>query len=302
MNPPPLVSVITPTFNRAAFLGAAIESVLAQSYPHFEHIIVDDGSTDDTPTLMKRYLTDNRVRYLRQPNQGQSVARNLAIEHSSGEFICFLDSDDVWFPDKLRHQTALFQQHPEVGVIYGDYVFIDEHGNPLDLKNMPRFSGRVTAKLLHDNFISMNTTMARAVLIRDAGGFAPEDRLSEDYGLWLRVSIRSEFLYVPRRWARYRVMPNQLSSQTIPRLYSNVRLLEDFLKHESHGLSAAEIRRGRGQFLIRKARTLSANGHAVAAFRALGAAIAIAPLSTDPWRTFVRVILDSPKILHAGSR
>lgn len=302
MNPPPLVSVITPTYNRAAFLGTAIESVLAQTYPHFEHIVVDDGSTDETPALMKRYLKDRRVCYLTQPNQGQSVARNLAIAHSSGEFICFLDSDDIWFPDKLREQIEVFHSHPETGVVYGDYVFIDEHGKLLDLKNMPRHSGRVTAKLLQDNFISMNTTMVRAALIRDAGGFAPEDRLSEDYGLWLRVSIRSEFLYVPRRWARYRVGPNQLSSQTIPRLYSNVRVLEDFLKHESHGLSAAEIRRGRGQFLIRKARTLSAAGHCGPALLAVGAALATAPLSMGPWRTLVRALLDRTKVLHARSR
>lgn len=289
----PLVSIITPTYNRAAFLGTAIESVLAQTYPHFEHIVVDDGSTDDTPALMERYLRDGRVRYLSQSNQGQSVARNLAIEHCSGEFICFLDSDDSWFPDKLREQVALFHAHPEAGVVYSDYVFVDEKGNELAMQNMARYSGKVTAELLADNFISMNTTMTRAAVIREVGGFAPDDRLSEDYGLWLRVSTRATFLYAPRLWARYRVMADQLSSQTLPRLYSNERLLEAFLESEPHGLSAREIRIGRLQFLIRKARTLSAEGESAAALRAIAQALGRAPLSPQPWRAIVRVILDA---------
>ena len=293
MKQPPLVSVITPTYNRAAFLGTAIESVLAQTYPHFEHIVVDDGSTDHTPALMERYLRDRRVRYLSQSNQGQSVARNLAVEHCAGEFICFLDSDDSWFPDKLREQVALFHAHPEVGVVYGDYVFVDERGNELAMQNMARYSGRVTAELLVDNFISMNTTMSRAAVIRDAGGFAPDDRLSEDYGLWLRVSMRAEFLYVPRLWARYRVMADQLSSQTLPRLYSNERLLDAFLAREAHGLSDREIRAGQLDFMIRKARTLSAEGETGAAIHTIGQALACAFWSAAPWRALARILVDA---------
>jgi hypothetical protein len=146
-------------------LGTAIEQT--------EHIVVDDGSTDlmELPEGPAR-LTSVRPR----------AERGANLATSSGEFICFLDSDDRWFPDKLREQVALFHAHPEVGVVYGDYVFVDERGNELAMQNMARYSGRVTAELLADNFISMNTTMTRAAVIRDAGGFAPDDRLSEDYG------------------------------------------------------------------------------------------------------------------------
>src|SRR5690606_1176147 len=157
----PLVSVITPTYNRADFIGEAVESVLAQTYPNFELVIIDDGSTDNTRDILEPYLKDSRIRLFHQQNQGQSVARNRGLEEATGEFICFLDSDNAWFPEKLEKSLKAFDHNPESDVVYGDFVVIDEQGRELGENRMTRHSGRITPQLIHDNFVSMNTTMAR---------------------------------------------------------------------------------------------------------------------------------------------
>ena len=108
MNTPanPLVSIITPTYNRADFIEQAVNSVLAQTYTNFELLIVDDGSTDNTRDLLEPALTDSRVRYFRQENQGQSVARNWALSEAKGDFVCFLDSDNYWPAEKIGRASC----------------------------------------------------------------------------------------------------------------------------------------------------------------------------------------------------
>ncbi len=291
MESTPTVSIVTPAFNRADYLPYTIDSVLAQSYPDFEHIIIDDGSTDGTDELVRAY-SDPRIRYFQQANQGQSVARNLGIEVSRGQYICFLDSDDLWLENKLQEQLALFADNPNTGVVYGDKISIDGAGRELHRRNMRRYSGWVTAKLLADNFVSMNTTMTRAELLRQAGGFDPSDRYAEDYGLWLRVSLLAPFQYSPSLWVYYRVMAGQLSSDKITRLAANERLLEQFLADHDHGLRRDEIREGLSRFYARKARTEAAGGARRAALRSIAKALAYSPWRRGCWRSSARVLLN----------
>ena len=205
MPEPPLATVITPTYNRADFLGQAVESVLAQTYPHFEMLVVDDGSTDGTPAVMKRYLSDERIRYFHQRNQGQSVARNLALSHARGEFVCFLDSDNAWVPEKLAVSLAAMETHPDVDVVYGDAIRIDETGAEISRENMRRYSGRIVPWMLRDNCVSMNTAMARRRCFDERGGMSARYRVADDYELWLRFSAYYRFLYLPRFLAYYRL-------------------------------------------------------------------------------------------------
>jgi GT2 family glycosyltransferase len=117
----PLVSVVTPTYNRAHCLGRAIDSVLAQTHSRVEVILLDDGSTDGTRALVKaRYGDDRRVRYFHQPNAGVTAARNAALKHVTGDFVAFIDSDDAWWPWKLELQLACMAAHPEVGMTWTD--------------------------------------------------------------------------------------------------------------------------------------------------------------------------------------
>lgn len=288
----PLISVITPAFNRADYLGTAIESVLAQTYPHFEMHVVDDGSTDGTPALMERYRDDERIHYHRQANQGQSVARNLGIAHSSGDYICFLDSDDAFLPTKLEESVTAFQDNPQAGVVYGDYIMIDHAGNEWTRENMPRHSGAITARLLRDNFVSMNTTMSRRHLIREAGGFDPDDRLAEDYGLWLRISALARFQYVPRYWTYYRVMADQISSNKLARLAANEAVLSKFLDEHPGIVSPVDVRRAWAGFHLRMARHRSRAGLRAGALASVVRACRFTPFNQGPWRTLARVALD----------
>ena len=218
-NENPLVSVITPTFNRSDFLPESIDSVLAQTYQNFQLIIVDDGSTDSTREVVEPYLTDQRIKYFYQSNQGQSVARNKGISESSGEFICFLDSDNAWLPNKLDRSLLEFSRFPQSDIVYGDGILIDEKSAEIGKNTMKRYSGRITHHLLKDNFVSMNTTMTRRKCFDELGSFNESDRVAEDYELWLRLA-RKNFIFfgINKILTFYQVRKNSLSSNHLNKI------------------------------------------------------------------------------------
>lgn len=291
MSSKPRVSVITPTFNRANYLPIAIRSVLAQSYQNFELIVVDDGSTDETPTLMKEFLGDPRIRYFQQDNQGQSVARNRGIAEADGEFICFLDSDNAWVDSKLALALDAFEANPQVDIVYGDYMVIDAEGRDLGVNRMKRFSGRITPELIHDNFVSMNTTMTRRRCFDEMGGFDSNDRLAEDYGLWLRFSTRYSFLYLPEVLGYYRVMENQISSDKDSRLKANERVILEFMESSPEALGRWERRQGLSRFYIRKGRYELSAGRPMLAGKELVRAVGQNPFWSGPWRLAAKLAI-----------
>ena len=123
----PKVSVIIPAYNCAHYICHAVDSVLAQTFPDFELVVVDDGSTDNTRELLKQY--GSQIKYIYQQNKDMTAARNTGINHSSGEYIAFLDSDDIWLANKLERQIVLLDQAPEVGLVYCWHYYIDPAGN-----------------------------------------------------------------------------------------------------------------------------------------------------------------------------
>src|SRR5215208_7628052 len=133
----PLVSVVIPCYNQAHFLGEAIESVLAQSYPYFEIIVVDDGSPDDTSEVAARYP---EVRLVRQENQGVSGARNSGFARSEGEYVVFLDADDRLLPEALEAHLEHLEAHPECAFVSGRYKFMADGGSPLSERPSPIIS------------------------------------------------------------------------------------------------------------------------------------------------------------------
>ena len=208
----PKVSIITPTWNRADLISEAVESVLAQTWANWELLIVDDGSTDNTREVLAPYLEDPRIHYFYQENQGQSVARNLALKHAKGAYISFLDSDNRLVPEKLEWALEALASNPDVDIVYGDIITIDEQGNEISRENMRRYSGRIAKYLIVDNCVSMNTAVVRRKCFDEMGGFNTERRVADDFELWLRFSARYSFLYIPKFMAFYRVMDNQISS------------------------------------------------------------------------------------------
>ncbi len=182
----PLVSVVVPTFNRAGQIGAAVDSVLAQTYPHWELIVVDDGSQDETPLILSAY--GERIRTIRQENRGVSAARNRGILAAGGEFITLLDSDDYWLPDKLATQVAYFRQHPALMLCQTEEVWV-RNGRRVNPKARHRkFAGMIFEKTLPLCLISPSAVMLRRSLLDEVGLFDEMLPACEDYDLWLRIT------------------------------------------------------------------------------------------------------------------
>lgn len=286
----PKISIITPTFNRSDFIAQAIQSVLDQDYGNFEHLIVDDGSTDNTKEVIEPFLADQRLRYFYQENQGQSAARNLALAHASGDFICFLDSDNSWLPEKLGNQLEEFRRHPEVDVIYGDCITIDENGNEISRDNMRRHSGFIVLNLLKDNCVSMNTAMTRRRCFDEMGGMSEKRRVADDYDLWLRFSAKYRFLYLPEYFAYYRVMKDQISTDKTARFNSNEAIISDFRETFPSVLPQSRFDEAFASFYTRKARYLAANGNRLEGVRNILRALRYRPQYSVPWRGLAAVL------------
>jgi len=191
-----MISVIIPTFNRAAFLKKAIESVLSQTYKDFELIIVDDGSYDETPEMLKGF--GNRIRYIREENKGVASSRNLGIENSKRSFIAFLDSDDWWDKKKLEIQLKKMQEAPDYLISHTDEVWY-KNGKLLNQKKKHRKSnGYIFDKCLSLCSVSMSTVMIRRELFDKVGLFDKNLPCCEDYDFWLRVSSSFPFLLIDR--------------------------------------------------------------------------------------------------------
>ena len=181
-----LVSVIVPTYNRAHVLSRALDSVLAQTRPGMEIIVVDDGSTDHTPELLADY--GDSLRVLRQPNAGVSAARNAGIRASRGEFVALLDSDDSWTPDKLACQMEFFDTHPRAMICQTEEIWIRNGKRVNPMKKHQKPSGDIFIPSLKLCLVSPSAVMMRNTLFSIKGFFNEDFPVCEDYDLWLRVS------------------------------------------------------------------------------------------------------------------
>lgn len=212
----PQVSVIIPTYNRAAFLPETIRSVKNQSFADLEIIVADDGSTDDTAAIVPTCGPD--VTYLPLPHRGQPAAtRNGGLRVARGEFIAFLDSDDLFWPDKLAVQVQALEAHPEIGLVYSNGTFFRDNPTAVTgrvLDGMPTPTGNAFPDLLRGNFLFPPVILLRRRCLDQVGVFDenPDFYGVEDYELWLRIAARCSFLYLPGDVAAIRRHENSISS------------------------------------------------------------------------------------------
>ncbi len=193
---PPAVSVIIPTFNRAWILRDAVDSVLAQTHKDFELIVVNDGSTDETAALLAAY--GNRVSVLEQTNRGVSAARNAGVGASRGDLVAFLDSDDVWLPEKLAVQVDFFRRHPEILICQTEETWI-RNGRRVNPKNRHKKpSGDIFEPSLALCLVSPSAVMMRRQLYEALGGFDEQLPACEDYDFWLRIGCRHPVALIDR--------------------------------------------------------------------------------------------------------
>lgn len=224
----PLVSIIIITYNDRHWLGQAIDSALVQTYPHCEVIVVDDGSTDGTCEWVQRQYED-QIRYAWQEHSGRGAARNHGLAMAQGEYIQFLDADDLLAPHKVAIHVEFLETHPEFGAVYGrcQLFYDDARQHVWDWPRQVNYvSGDVLKQEIHRPFLLTNTTLVRKCWIDRVGGVDVHLRSNEDWDLWLRIALAgATFHYLPGEvvaWYRRRV--NETARASV-HLQSGVRVL-----------------------------------------------------------------------------
>ena len=223
----PAVSVVVAAYNYARYLPMAVDSILAQTYRDFEIIVVDDGSTDNTQAVVLPYINANAIRYFRQINSGQAVAKNMGIKESRGEYVAFLDADDIWFPAKLEKQMPLFSK-AEIGVVYSKRVLIDKNHNESPFSHPKLYRGRVLDHIFIDNFVGFSSAVVRKKCFDKVGIFDESLPMAIDYDLWLRIALHYEFDFVDEPLFKYRVGHGHMSENKDRRFECAWRVMNEY--------------------------------------------------------------------------
>lgn len=237
----PLVSIIIPCYNTGRYLATAIRSALRQTNANVEVVVIDDGSTDNSAEVAKSFK-DERVRYIHQDNQGLSAARNSGMREALGAFFCFLDADDWLMPEKSETQVAYMQQHPDVGLVAGEYLRCDEHG--VELSRGCSKPGQVDPKeLLVASLWPVNAALVRRWWAERAGPFDISLRAGEDWDFFCRLAIlgcRMEIL--PGLVCAYRTLPGSMSSNHRQQTANMTRVVEKTFSHPQMPSSLAVLK------------------------------------------------------------
>jgi glycosyltransferase involved in cell wall biosynthesis len=237
----PAVTVVMPVYNGRDYLARAIESVMAQSMPDWELVIVDDCSTDDSLAVIGRYLVDPRVVLLRNgENVGVAASRNRALASSRGAYLTFLDQDDEWLPRKLELQLAAMLSHPEIGLLHAEYARIDPASQLMgQARDLPATSfvnpdapvevEDVFAEIFVSNDIQPLTSMIRREVLDVVGHFDPSLRGTDDYELWLRIALRYPVGHLRTIVGFWRAHPGQVSNRGYEQLLMRLRAIDTIL-------------------------------------------------------------------------
>lgn len=224
-----IISVIIPTCDRVHLLKRAVESVLNQSFVDFEIIIVDDHSNDSTLDYLDS-IRDKRVRFIaRSERGGGAVARNTGILAANGEYVAFLDDDDVWHPSKLQRQVELIQLQPEVGLVYAGAVHMYLEGGNRFKKFTPKFRGNIFKKLLERNVIGTTSSiMVRRKALDEIGGFDESFPSCQDWDLYLRLTKNWSVDFVEEPQLNYYLHPVRITSNESARLAGHKMILDKY--------------------------------------------------------------------------
>ncbi|MCZ2145175.1 MAG: glycosyltransferase [Anaerolineales bacterium] len=198
----PRVTIVTPSFNQAAYLPETMRSVLEQDYPNLEYIVMDGGSEDGSAAIIRGF--SERLAYWQsQPDQGQTDAINQGFARASGEILAWLNSDDLLFPGAVRAAVRQLQAHPEAGMVYGDALLINAAGKKIG--NFP--AAQTDYKKLRRGYVHIPQQAAffRADLWRQVGPLDPTFYFAMDYDLWVRLAAKAPLVYVPELWAAFRL-------------------------------------------------------------------------------------------------
>lgn len=238
------ISVIIPAYNSEKTILETIQSVQAQTFSDWEIIIIDDGSTDKTIGVVNT-IQDSRIQVFSYPNAGVAAARNQGLAHATGNYIAFLDADDLWAPEKLELQLQALQESPQAGLAYSWIYYMDAAGVKLcepDKKILAQ--GNVYSELLIENFIvNASNPLIKREVIEAVGLFDSELKSAEDWEYWLRIAKNWDFAVIPKPQVYYRQTSGSLSSKidvmentsliVIDRIFQSVPVQMQYLKKQS---------------------------------------------------------------------
>ncbi len=229
----PKISVIIPVFNGEDTISKTIESVIDQTFSDFELIVINDGSTDTTLEVLST-IKDSRLKVFSYPNAGQGASRNRGLIHASGEYIAFLDADDIWTPDKLEMQLQALEKHSDAAVAYSWTDSIDESGDFHSKGPRPQFEGDVFQPLLLTNFlVNGSNPLIRHQALIEVGGFDELLPPAEDWDMWLKLANHYHFVVVKSPQVLYRQSSNSASSNVLKMESSSIKLLKNALTYRS---------------------------------------------------------------------
>ncbi len=231
-----LITVVIPTFNRAAYVIDTLTSIAKQTYTNFECLIIDDGSVDGTEEIVLTFCKgDSRFIYMRRPenlSKGVNSCRNLGVSKSTGSFIAFCDDDDFWIPKKLEIQMAIFNANPETFVVTGDIEYVNKRGVKTNVikSHWPDNHGYVFKNFLIKNRTSMITPMLRSEVFNKVGSFNTHFVIAEDWEFWRRVSFYYQFYSVNSVLAYVRLHTSNISNTRTGEPLERFQLYRDLTK------------------------------------------------------------------------
>jgi len=286
----PRVSVIISTYERPEYLRQALDSVYSQTFGDYEVIVVDDGSSEATVASYELAANTRLIKHERS-RCGCAATKNTGARAARGEYLAYLDDDDIWLPHKLESQVNVLDQHPEVGLVYCHFTLVDRELEALPGQPAPKSSGgSCFDRLIRGNIIkSPSTVMLRRQVIDDCGGFREDLLGAEDWEMWIRVACRYQMWSVPEPLVLYRTHPGQLTLRMLTSRRADVQVIERVMEWAEREVPDALPRlRARLSFRLQRLSKWEAreNGYS-AAFRVLCRAA-----SACPWdlRNYLRMV------------
>ena len=288
MTPGPMatVTVLIPTFNRAKFIGEALASVFAQTYEDYQVVVVDDGSTDETETVLQPWLS--KIRYFKKDNGGPSSARNFGIRHSGTAYIAFLDSDDRWEPTFLDVAMQLIRQNPALGLVTAAHV-VEPEGVKRPKIPESRLEGNLYPRLFQNNFVTTSAVVVQRECFDTVGLFNEELRQAGDYDMWLRIAQAYPIAFVKEYLCRYGSHSHNISNNVV----QHKLFLQQVLKanYDPNRISEKEWRVRYSRAWVSLGRAYVDLAQKGSAHKCFHEAIRLTPWRFRPWRYFLQTSL-----------
>lgn len=295
-----LVTAIVVVYNGEKYLNDCLRSIVDQDYHPLETLVIDDGSTDSTPDIIKSF--GGKIRYYRQKNGGEASARNKGIELANGDYINFLDADDIWCPGKISTQVAVLDEYPQYGVVFGDFCRINDsfrynsfhelNIEPMKSKIDSNWSGWLFPRMLLDSWVHIITAMARKNVFSAIGEFNSENIIGTDYDFWIRTSRKFQMAKIPYQVALYRDNPTSVTSKFVKRNFP-AEIVTKYIKKygiidpKGGALTSSQIRKRLFDLWFIHGYVARNNGKYSSAVQSFGKALKYSPICLNAYKNII---------------